>query len=442
MEGKFIIIPIEIFVREFESRLLLTLKLAKYGYKVIIGSTTQIRHYTYDLPKGIILEKCISIQKQTRLKRLAKLGNKITVIDEEGLGIDNFTEHYLNERVPQKTIAMTEKYFTWGKNETKFLRNKHPQFKHKIITTGNIRVDLWKERYGNYFEEVVARIKKKHGDYILISSSFSLEHIMGDEYLNHIDNIFEDYGIGSKILNEANIGYYKEFNAFKNLIITLPKLIPETQFILRPHPSENPKHWNNLVQNSNNVQVIYEDSISPWIIASKAVIHSSCTSGIEAFLMRKPVISYIPKTDSSRLNIIGNKVSYKCKNVNQVKYILKNWTKNNFSFNYTDFENKEKILSYYFSNYKGENAYDSIFDEIKNIKINKSKIDIGIFIKIKNRLKLIKQINAMSKENKLYMKQKFPGLSQNLLTHAINRMSKAYDELNGIPFKTKKIDRD
>ena len=176
MEGKFIIIPIEIFVREFESRLLLTLKLAKYGYKVIIGSTTQIRHYTYDLPKGIILEKCISIQKQTRLKRLTELGNKITVIDEEGLGIDNLTEHYLNERAPQKTIAMTEKYFTWGKNETRILRSKHPQFKNKIKTTGNIRVDLWKERYGNYYEEVVERIKKIWELYTYFFKFFSRTH--------------------------------------------------------------------------------------------------------------------------------------------------------------------------------------------------------------------------------------------------------------------------
>ena len=178
----------------------------------------------------------------------------------------------------------------------------------------------------------------------------------------------------------------------------MPKLLPETQFILRPHPSENPKHWNKLVQNSNNVKVIYEDSISPWIIASKAVIHSSCTSGIEAFLMRKPVISYIPKTDKSRLNVIGNKVSYKCKSVDQVIYILKILTKNNFSLKYTDTENKEKLLANYFSNYKGNKAYDSIINKIKNIKINKSEIDIGMFIKIKNRIKLRKQINAMIKK--------------------------------------------
>ena len=114
LKGKYLIIPVEIIVRELESRLLLALFAVRLGYKIILGSTTQIRHYTYDLPTGIIFEKCISIYKITRLKRLVNLGNKITVIDEEGLGIDNSTDHHLSERVPEETMSIITKYFTWG----------------------------------------------------------------------------------------------------------------------------------------------------------------------------------------------------------------------------------------------------------------------------------------------------------------------------------------
>ena len=46
-KGKYLIIPVEIIVRELESRLLLALLWVRLGYKIILGSTTQIRHTLY-----------------------------------------------------------------------------------------------------------------------------------------------------------------------------------------------------------------------------------------------------------------------------------------------------------------------------------------------------------------------------------------------------------
>ncbi len=441
MKGKYLIIPVEIIVRELESRLLLALFAVKSGYKIILGSTTQIRHYTYDLPTGIIFEKCISIYKITRLKRLVNLGNKITVIDEEGLGIDNSTEHHLIERVPQETMSIVTKYFTWGSYEKEFLKKKHPEFKNVIKNTGNVRVDLWKNRYNKYFNDDVKKINTEYGDYVLFCSSFSFEHIMGDEYGEHLDAMFNDYGIMDDNLKEVKKKRFEEFIAFKELVLNLPTLMPKIKFILRPHPSENIQYWKSILKNIPNIKAVYKDSIPPWILGSKAVVHSSCTSGIEAYLMGKPVISYLPKTDESRINILGNQVSNKCYNISMVKDLLNRWMaekKENFS----NSNDNSEILPNYFGNYDGLPAYINILKEIDNININESKLDIGTFSKIKNKIKLYRKVRSMSKENKLYMKQKFPGLDQESLNDRIKRLGKAYDDLNDISFKTKKIDKD
>ena len=327
-----------------------------------------------------------------------------------------------------------------GLIEKEFLEKKHPKFKNIIKSTGNVRVDLWKNRYKKYFTSDVKKINTEYGDYVLFCSSFSFEHIMGDEYGEHLNAMFNDYGIMDDNLKEVKRKRFDEFIAFKKLVLDLPKLMPEIKFILRPHPSENIYYWKSILKNIPNIKVVYKDSIAPWILGSKAVVHSSCTSGIEAYLMGKPVISYLPKTDKSRINILGNQVSNKCYNISMVKDLLNKWMveKNK---NFSNSINNSKILPAYFSNYDGLPAYINILKEIDDIKIDEAKMDIGIIAKIKNKIKLYRKVRTMSKENKLYMKQKFPELDQNSLNDRIKRLGKSYDELNDISFKTKKIDK-
>jgi hypothetical protein len=45
------------------------------------------------------------------------------------------------------------------------------------------------------------------------------------------------------------------------------------------------------------VEVTNEGNVAPWILASEAVIHNGCTTGIEAYVMRVPAISYRATVD-------------------------------------------------------------------------------------------------------------------------------------------------
>ena len=35
-------------------------------------------------------------------------------------------------------------------------------------------------------------------------------------------------------------------------------------------------------------------SVIPWLIAARCVIHSACTTGIEAYILNRPVTEYYP----------------------------------------------------------------------------------------------------------------------------------------------------
>ena len=152
-------------------------------------------------------------------------------------------------------------------------------------------------------------------------------------------------------------------------------------------------------KNIPNIKVVYKDSIAPWILGSKAVVHSSCTSGIEAYLMGKPVISYLPKTDKSRINILGNQVSNKCYNISMVKDLLNKWMVENKNFSNSINNSKFYLLTLVIMMVLP--AYINILKEIDDIKIDEAKMDIGIIAKIKNKIKLYRKVRTMSKENKI-----------------------------------------
>ena len=48
----------------------------------------------------------------------------------------------------------------------------------------------------------------------------------------------------------------------------------------------------------NNIIVRSDHDIAPWILASRAVIHNCCTTGLEAAFMKKNTVAYTPNSVS------------------------------------------------------------------------------------------------------------------------------------------------
>jgi hypothetical protein len=78
-------------------------------------------------------------------------------------------------------------------------------------------------------------------------------------------------------------------------------MFKEINFVIRPHPSESFVEYNKIASNYSNVKVEKRGNVVPWILASLAVIHYDCTTGMEAALAEVPVISYLPQRDDDIL---------------------------------------------------------------------------------------------------------------------------------------------
>src|SRR5690606_33523773 len=82
------------------------------------------------------------------------------------------------------------------------------------------------------------------------------------------------------------------FSQYVDMIRELAKEIYPVKIVLRPHPVENHGRWRDALGDCPNVRVVFQGSAIDWIAASRCLIHTGCTTGVEAFAFGKPVFRY------------------------------------------------------------------------------------------------------------------------------------------------------
>lgn len=108
------------------------------------------------------------------------------------------------------------------------------------------------------------------------------------------------------------------------LLKDLDESVSNVNIILRPHPHENQKTYENLfeVKYIKNSKVVQNGNIAPWIAKAKAVVHRHCTTAIEAVIAGKPAISttWIPTSANAP---DAEDVSFKCNNLKDFEEVIK-----------------------------------------------------------------------------------------------------------------------
>ena len=70
------------------------------------------------------------------------------------------------------------------------------------------------------------------------------------------------------------------------MILEVAKKFPEKEIFVRPHPTEDPAHWVNLLKGYNNIHIRSDGNLTEYIKNSECVIQSGCTSAIETFILK------------------------------------------------------------------------------------------------------------------------------------------------------------
>ncbi len=355
-----ILLSIETKVREFPGKVLLACQLAERGFRVVFtndrSAKEALRHGAW-----LFVDRNTFANRIPFFRKLKRLRVKIACLDEEGI-VWAHPGIYL-KRLNAESLGMMDLFLTWGRKQTELVRQVGGG--SRIRETGNPRMDLLRPELRSIYRERAEAIKASYGDFILIASNFAWNnhfYVRGSESspVEGYVRLLRRQGFitcpEDEEYHRANLAYKaKVFERLKELVLRLGRESPELKIVVRPHPSENHESWKAAMAGLPNIQVVFEGELEAWIMAARAVIHNSCTSGLIAALLNLKSIAYMPYEDLRFEHELPNDASAKAYSEEEVIELVRKSPIH---------QEVPGLLDEYISALKGPLATERIADEI------------------------------------------------------------------------------
>jgi surface carbohydrate biosynthesis protein len=375
---KVLYLPIETVARELDGDLLLTYEAVKRNYAVVLGRINKTRIFAKKIGSGIFISKAGEI-----CSLFGEGKNKFRLIGFHPEGLVFSSGKRLAKNILGYKGESLDMIFVYGTKQKEILVKNRPEIKEKIRVVGNPRFDILNSEFQFIFRDKTKKLKEKYNDYFLINTNFSRGNhslMYGENFFDFLENIHKKsngrkFNEKERVYALEGIEYSKKlFNLYKEMVIFLSKEFPEINFILRPHPSENHENWREAFKGLKNVKVIFKGNVVNWILGAKAVIHTGCTTGIEAWVARKPVVRYNPIAENSPFESeLPNKFGRYASSPEKIKEILKSILRGEYK---DDFEDKVHIAKPFIESIQGKLSVVRIMDIIDK-ECNSSGVDLS-----------------------------------------------------------------
>lgn len=305
-----IALPVETKVRELNGKLWLAAHLAERGYRVALGELSCVKKELPLLKPHIYIGDS-AVHKKSRIELYSKLKQANTVVavhDTEG-GII-YSHDYYKGRLSPEVLKSVGCFLAWGDETADILKEVWADKELVLAAVGNPVFDLLSTDYRLFYQKEKKILSKRFGKFVLINTHFG--------FYNHYDPELYVEPLRGKF---PGLFKFKKklFFAFVEAIQKLSEVNKEINFVIRPHPSENFKRYKEIFRDSGNVFVEHDLSVHPWALAASLVLHNGCTTGVEAALLGRPVVSYRPVTNTDWDVYLPNFVSQQADNVNELQ---------------------------------------------------------------------------------------------------------------------------
>jgi surface carbohydrate biosynthesis protein len=329
-----LLIPVENQVRELDPKLLLACVASRRGFSSVIGSRREMEMLIDSFPRSIYLSKSMTVRSLLFFWVAAKYGHDIITWDEEAL-VHLPPETYFSRRLNPAAIRFVNRLFAWGEENAELWR----QYSHlpqgiPIHVTGNPRSDLLRPEMHAYYAAEVEKIRRDFGNFILINTNFNHVNAFGPDM-----NLFKPVKKAGETpkFGRAARGMSREyaeglrdhklavFRDFQRMIPELEKSFPDYTVVVRPHPTESHDVYRRIAAACRRVKVTNEGNVVPWLLSAKALIHNGCTTGVEAFELGVPALSYrvtVNETYDAGFYRLPNALSHNCFSFDELRDVL------------------------------------------------------------------------------------------------------------------------
>lgn len=426
-------LPCETRNREFEAKLLLACHAAERGWRGVVGAKKAIDQRIARLPRGLYISKSITRRNRFILDIGKRLGHIVTAWDEEGLVFAS-PEIYRATKVGATTLTIPDKLFAWGEANATAWRD-HPAFNGTPISiTGNPRADLLRPELRDYFADEARSLRRHHGDFILINTNFSLvNHFLPGkslyrQMLQAKKQPISQYGS----INGLASHKVKLFQHFIEMAQAVALRFPRHKLIIRPHPSENLDTWREIMASHSNVAIIYSGNVAAWLLATRALIHNGCTTGVESFLLERPAIAYQPVVSEDYDSQLPNTLSLRVSDLNTLYMHIDNLLQGNTSGQETLLKKCHAHACQHIASFDGKSACERILDSLeptKSLLLDRKKpplVDQIIGWTAAEYRRLFKRtqfVRRSTTDSTGYQQHIFPAVSQSQVETYLQRFS-------------------
>ena len=301
-----LLFPLDSQNRELDARLFIAGLCARDETRTFVGQHDVIYGLLPLMHGGVYLGKHIFPRIFTdpkldsdRYKLLKRQEFAFIHLDEEG-GVFPGSEpeqwkDALNIQLDPRVLDAGTTYARGGAFRRATTLPREPACAQNIKTTGHPRFDLYKSVYRRYFDDEVKELRDTHGDFILYNTTFAAAQPkfgIGDWFSSR------RYDPDSPFQQSRSIAIWaddtRKLSYAVPLCHRLACAFPDRTIVIRPHPSEDASVYQAVFDVLPNVVVVNEGHVAPWLLACETLIHSGCTTGMEAFLADTPVLYYRP----------------------------------------------------------------------------------------------------------------------------------------------------
>lgn len=292
-------LPVEVGRRELMARAFLATRLAGEGHETFVFVSDFFDRWGWPGP-GIYIGKNVfrdfPPHDMTFYKRMKAAGVSIWYHDEEsaifpGEGPEEWL-HHLARRTDVTVMAADDKLLVWGE----FQRNYYEQLKPppELHLIGSVNFELYRPEYAEAFAEYDAKETGGLEDYILFNTRFTAPnpywfgkgHVINSSLYTAFVSDAERY---ATLAHEGMVMY-----DFIGLIAELALKVPDRLICVRPHPSENPQFYRDVFAMLPNVKITDKGDAGSWIRRAACLVQNGCTTGLQANIAQKPVITFVP----------------------------------------------------------------------------------------------------------------------------------------------------
>jgi surface carbohydrate biosynthesis protein len=331
-------------------------------------------------PRSIYLSKSMTIRSLLFFQVAQHFDIEIVAWDEEAL-VHLPPETYFSRRLDPRAIKYVSHLFAWGADNARLWR----QYPHlpdgiPIHLTGNPRSDMLRPELRLFYQKEVEEFQTRYGDFILVNTNFNHINAFGPDL-----NLFKPTkNSGQKAkFGRAARGMTREyaeglrdhkqavFEDFQRIIPRLEEAFPENAIVVRPHPTENHEVYRKIADQCQRVHLTNEGNVVPWLMATKAVIHNGCTTGVEAYVIGTPAISYrasINETYDNGFYRLPNRMSHECFTFEELQDILRKVMKGEIGV--ADDDERRNLIDHHLAGKTGPLACERMLDVLDKISAN------------------------------------------------------------------------